>query len=449
MIRNYLKTALRNLVRYKGFAMINIASLAIGIIGCLVIGLFVWDEWQFDKDVPGRENIYRIYDQRNDNNTVTYMAPVPPVFASFLKQRFPEVDVTARILMAPDKYLWEANNKINYEDKGWFADSLFFKILPIKFIKGRQASALSLPSSIVISEDLAKKYFGDQDPIGKTIRVNKADVNVTGVFAKLPKHFHLDFHYIRTIPFEFIPKDRMDSWTWNQFYTDVKLKPGANVQLLQDKFQAYVRKEIYPTLPQAGSTFLPFFQPLRNIHLQSSNFVYDNAIRGNETYVRSLTIIAFFVLVIACFNFINLATARSFRRAKEIGVRKVVGAGRKQLIFQFIGETVLLSLLSMIIATIATLFIIPFLNQFTGKSIEFNPFTNPVLTIVILLLGVVIGIFAGIYPALVLSGFRPVIVLKSMKLKTKGFSGTWLRQSIGCCAVYSFGIVNRFHNDCL
>src|SRR5204863_5450560 len=135
---------------------------------------------------------------------------------------------------------------------------------------------------------------------------------------------------------------------------------------------SYVKKKIHPTLTD-GSSFLPFFQPLKNIHLQSSNFIYDNAIRGNDTYVRALTIIAVFVLLIACFNFINLATARSFRRAKEIGVRKVVGAERHQLIFQFIGETVLLAVLSMIIATIATVLIIPSLNEFTGKSISFSP----------------------------------------------------------------------------
>ena len=150
---------------------------------------------------------------------------------------------------------------------------------------------------------------------------------------------------------------------------------------MQNKFQAHVKKEIYPTLKQAGSTFLPFFQPLKDIHLRSSDFVYDNAIRGNETYVKALTIIAIFVLVIACFNFINLATARSLRRAKEIGVRKVVGADRKQLIFQFIGETILLSVFSMIIAAIATLLIIPLLNQFTGKSIEFDLLNNPILVI--------------------------------------------------------------------
>jgi putative ABC transport system permease protein len=198
---------------------------------------------------------------------------------------------------------------------------------------------------------------------------------------------------------------------------------------LQDKLQAHVKKEIFPTLTQVGSTFLPFFQPLKDIHLRSSDFIYDNAIRGNQTYVKALTIIALFVLVIACFNFINLATARSFRRAKEIGIRKVVGAERIQLVIQFIGETILLAVISMIISIAATLLIIPLLNQFTGKSIEFNPFTNSILGLVILSAGVVIGMIAGIYPALVLSGFQPIKVLKNMKLVGSG-GGAWLRQGL-------------------
>src|SRR6185436_9331912 len=209
-----------------------------------------------------------------------------------------------------------------------------------------------------------------------------------------------------------------------------KLKPGTNVQQLQNKFQAYMKKEIYPMMTQAGSTFLARFQPLKNIHLQSADFVYDNAIRGNATYVRALTVIALFVLAIACFNFINLATARSFRRAKEIGVRKVVGAARKQLIFQFIAETILLSLFSVFIAVIASLYFIPLLNGFTGKSIQFNPLVNPALALLILGGGIVIGILAGIYPALVLSGFQPIKVLKNMRFTGSGSGTPRLRQAL-------------------
>jgi putative ABC transport system permease protein len=430
MIRNYFKTALRNLWRYKGFATINILSLTIGIIGCLVIGLFVWDEHQYDKNIVGGENVYRLYEQKKDNDVISYLALTPPVFASFVKQQYPEVEATARILMNDDRFLMEVGERKQYEEKGWLVDSNFFQVFPLKFLRGNPSTALATSGSIVISEDLAKRYFGKEDPIGKTIKLNKGDVVVKGVLAKLPDHFHLDFNYLISLSSADLPKEMMEKWTWTQFYTYVRLKPGANVNLLQEKFQAYVKKNIVPTLTRAGSTFLPFFQKLANIHLQSADFVYDNAIRGNETYVNALTIIALFVLAIACFNFINLATARSFRRAKEIGVRKVVGADRRQLIFQFIGETILLSVFSMIIATVVTVFILPLLNEFTGKSIHFNPVSNPLLGLLIIASGILIGVLAGIYPALVLSGFQPIKVLKNMKLVRGGGSANWLRQGL-------------------
>lgn len=429
MFKNYLKTAIRNLLRYKGFAIINISSLTIGIVGCLVIGLFVWDEWQYDKKIPGGENVYRIYEERKNNDVITYGAPVPPAYASFLKRTYPEVDTTTRILMTLDKFLMEVDEKRNYEDKGWFVESSFFDVFPLKFVNGDPSTALTQPRTVVITEDIAKKYFNNENPINKTLYIDKDTFAVKGVLAKLPEHFHLNFRYLMSLPSAGIQRERMERWTWHQFYTYIKLKPGANVQQLQDKFQAHIKKEIFPTLTQAGSTFLPFFQPLKDIHLQSADFIYDNAVRGNQTYVKALTIIALFVLVIACFNFINLATARSFRRAKEIGVRKVIGAERKQLIIQFIGETILLSVLSMLLAIIATFFVVPLLNQFTGKSIAFNPFTNPILGLIILAAGVVIGMLAGIYPALVLSGFQPIKVLKNMKLIGSG-GGAWLRQAL-------------------
>lgn len=429
MFKNYLKTAIRNLIRYKGFAIINISSLTIGIIGCMVIGLFVWDEWQYDRNIPGGENIYRIYEQRKNNDAITYGAPVPPAYASFLKRTYPEVDTTVRILMSVDKFLMESGEKRNYENKGWFVESSFFQVFPLKFIHGDPATALNEPGTVVITEELSKKYFNNGNPVNKTLYIDKDTFTVKAVLAKLPDHFHLDFNYLMSLPSAGIQRERMELWTWHQFYTYVKLKPGADVLQLQNKLQAHMKKEIFPTLTQVGSTFLPFFQSLKDIHLQSADFTYDNAIRGNETYVKALTIIALFVLVIACFNFINLATARSVRRAKEIGVRKVVGAERKQLIIQFIGETILLAVVAVVISIVVTFLLVPLLNQFTSKSIQFNPFANPLLGLIILGSGIVIGMVAGIYPALVLSGFKPIKVLKNMKLIGSG-GGAWLRQAL-------------------
>jgi putative ABC transport system permease protein len=300
----------------------------------------VWDEKQFDRSIEGGENIYRIYEEYKNQNSTTYGASVAPAYATFLQQQYPEVDTTLRILMSGDKFLMEVGDKRHYEEKGWFVEPSFFQMFSLKFIHGDPATSLTAPFTVVISEDLAKRYFGTENPLGKTVSIDKDTFEVKGVMAKLPSHFHLDFNYLMSLPSAGIEPERMEKWSWHQFYTYVKLKPGAGFQQLENKFQAHVKKVIHPTLEQEGSTFLPFFQPLKNIHLKSADFIYDNAIRGNETYVKGLTIIALFVLLIACFNFINLATARSFRRAKEIGVRKVVGANRKHLIVQFIGETV-------------------------------------------------------------------------------------------------------------
>ena len=429
MFRNYLKTAVRNLLRYKGFTLINILSLVIGITGCLVIALFVWDEKKFDKDIPGAENIYRIYNEQKGESGTTHAAVVQPMYATFLQQNYPEVDTSLRILMVRDKYLMEAGEKSGYEEKGWFVEGSFFHLFQLPFLRGDAKTALQAPQTVVISEDIARRYFGKEDPIGKQVYIDKDTFAVTGVMAKLPEHFHLRFNYLMSLPSAGIPQKRMQAWTWNQFYTYIKLRPGANAKAVEDKFQAYVKKDIYPTLENRNSTFLPFFQKLENIHLQSADFVYDNAVRGNESYVKGLTIIALFVLLIATFNFINLATARSFRRAKEIGVRKVVGAERKQLVMQFIGETILLSLISMIFAIVFAMVVLPYLNSFTEKTISFNPFTNPLLALMVLAVGVVIGVLAGIYPAMVLSGFQPVKVLKNMKSAGGGNIG-WLRQSL-------------------
>src|SRR4029078_9426361 len=189
MLRNYLKIAIRNLWRYKGFAFINILSLTIGIIGCMVIGLFVWDEWQFDKSIQHGGNIYRIYDENRDKEGTTFQAPVAPAYATYLQQHYPEIDETARILMSSDKFLMETCEKRSYENKGWFVDSSFCKLFSLKFINGDPATALSTPRSVVLSEELSKNYFGNDNPIDKTIRIDKDTFTVKGVLAKLPDHF--------------------------------------------------------------------------------------------------------------------------------------------------------------------------------------------------------------------------------------------------------------------
>lgn len=458
MLQNYFKTAIRNLVRYKGFTFINILGLTIGITGCLVIGLFVWDELQYDRFGKDHETVYRIYNERSVNTNTTHAAVTPPMFSTYMKQQYPEVENTLRIMMTDGRRLIEQGDKQAYVENGLLTEASFFSFFPIKLLHGDPKTALEDPNSVVISEEMAKTYFGNENPIGKTLLSNKAPFIVKGVMAKVPEHFHLELNYLMPIAAAQLSKELMERWTWQQFYTYIKLKPGTDAGALEAKFQDAIKKEVHPKTKPGGVVYLPFLQKLENIHLQSADFEFDIAKRGNESYVKGLSIIALFVLVIACFNFINLATARSLRRAKEIGVRKVVGADRRQLIIQFTGETIMLAITAVVLATAATMMIIPALNNFTGKNISFNPFTNPLIGLSILAGGILVGILAGIYPALVLSGFQPVKVLKGIKMQGQGSRGTaWLRQGLVViqfalsallivCTIVVYRQMNYLHN---
>ena len=430
MIKNYFKIALRNLRKHPGFSAINIAGLTLGITACLLIGLFVWDEKQFDQFVPNNDLIYRIYDQRTTPQGVENVASVPPMFATTLKKDYPEVDVTARIIMTQLRALIEFGEKKIYEENGIITESTFFDIFPLKTKYGSVVKALDDPTAIILSEQLSTLFFGKTNPIGKTITLDKQSFQVKAVLADNDNKFHLKIKYVLPMLWLQLPAERMQSWNWQQFYTYVKLKPGSNVAALQHKFQRQVIREVHPRTKDAGFRLLPNFQPLQKIHLYSSDFKYDNAIRGNILYVKGLSLIALFILLIACFNFINLATAKSLQRAKEVGVRKSIGANRRQLVFQFTIETMMLTLVSVIVAAALALVLLPQLNHFTEKDINPGIFTNPLFVLLLASGCVVIGTLAGFYPALVLSGFKPISVLKGSTTTGKSGGGDWLRKGL-------------------
>lgn len=432
MLRNFLKVAFRNIARHKGFSFLNIAGLTLGLAACLLIGLFVWDEQQYDKNVPEGNRIYRLYVNRTTSEVNENIAMVPPVFAPTLQEEYPEVEAVTRIYRVYEKGLVEYGAHKIYEEGVVLGEPSLFSVFPLPFVFGSPAGALSDPKSIVISEELSQKIFGKANPVGKALSVDKVLYQVKGVVRNDPK-FHLRFTYI--LPMQVltsqIPAERMKSWGWQQFHTYAKLKEGASVQALQAKFQALARQR--GTAFSEGETYniVPYFQPLRAVHLQSSKFKHDIAIQGNATYVKALTIVAIFILLIACFNFVNLATAKSLQRAREVGVRKCIGASRRQLMVQFMGETMLLAFISIVGAVILTFAILPWLNHFTEKQIVFPLFTNPWVGGLLLLLVVLVGLLAGFYPALVLSGFQPVKVLKASAVTAgKGGRIPWLRHSL-------------------
>ncbi|HLY70752.1 MAG TPA: ABC transporter permease, partial [Puia sp.] len=415
MLKNYLITALRNISRHSIFSMINIAGLTLGLTACMLIGLYVWDEHQFDKFIPNGDSVYRIYSGYTNSEGTQQLAATPPAMATALQQNFPEVDITTRVLTRPTyKTLFEANKKRLYEESGCYADSTFLRVFPLKFIYGFPVVALDDVNDVVISNSMAVRFFGNQNPVGRQILKDKTPYIIKGVFEK-NSAFHLQFDYLISLSAVPLPPGIMQSWDWHQFITYAKLKPNTGVKSLEARFQQYVgQKETVSANGKNGvnAKDKPFFQPLTDIHLYSSDFKLDIAQRGNILYVNALIIIAVFILSIACFNFINLATAKSLQRAKEVGVRKAVGAAKSQLIFQFIGETILLAFISAIISVIIAALLVPWMNDFTNKNISMSFFTNPVAIILFIALMVAVGILAGFYPAIVLSKFNPVKVLK-------------------------------------
>lgn len=419
MIQNYFTSAYRSLSRHKGFSAINISGLTLGLISCLLIGLFVWDELQYDQFIPEGDRVYRIYNELSRHGEMENFVRTPPMFAPTLLQQLPEVEKAVRVMEIQSVNLFEAGDKQIYEKGGIYTEQGFFEIFPLPFIHGSSKNALAEPASVVLSEELAAKYFGDENPVGKEILIQKEAYQIKGVFQNKDVKFHLNIQYVLPLAGAPLPEeDMMQSWRWQQFNTYVKLKEGTDKTWVESKFQDIIREKAHPVIAEVNISYLPFFQPLKDIHLYSANFKYDMAIRGNITYVRALSITAVFILMIACFNFINLSTASAMRRAKEVGVRKAIGASRSQLIFQFIGESMLFSLISILISLALVLLLLPSLNQFTDKQISIDVLTYPIAISFIIGLTLLVGLFAGFYPALVLSGFQPSKVLKGMVWNT-------------------------------
>ena len=429
MYRNFFKTAFRYMAMHKGFTLINIAGLTLGLTACILIGLFVQDEYSYDRFIPGGGRVYRIYNHYTNSEGAADFAAAPPMFTTTLQREYPEVEATARVMELPqNKRLFETDKVKSYEQSGYFVDSSFFTVFELPFIYGTPLNALDNPSSIILSQEMARRLFSRDNPLGRQLLMDKKPFIVKGIFEKNEK-FHLRCDYLIPLAAAKLPADRMQSWQWQQFYNYAKLKPGTDVQALQTKFQALVDRQSKPFLMDTRSSDKPVFQPLKAIHLYSAGFKFDVDGRGNIMYVRALTVIAGFILLIACFNFINLATAKSLQRAKEVGVRKSIGAGKKQLLLQFTGETVLFSYISMLLSAGLVILLLPWLNRFAGKQISLYFLANPAIVAILVLLGLVTGVAAGFYPAVVLSSFKPVKVLKG-----KTGDGTsripWLRHTL-------------------
>ncbi|TWJ04895.1 putative ABC transport system permease protein [Mucilaginibacter frigoritolerans] len=422
MIKNYLKIAWRNIWKNKVFSAINIIGLSVGMAACIVIMLFVSYEKSFDNFHT--KNIYRLNEVQTVGSQGTTQKVALSMFpmGATLKQEFPEIKNFTRIHWG-EKYQLTLEKKKIFLPQIFFVDSTFLRMFDFKVIRGDRETALLKPHTAMLTEETAKKLFGDADPIGKTITHYGDDTTsfiVTGIMANVPKNSQLQFDAL--FSFSSVYKPWMfTNWGGNWLNTYLELAPGTNPTLLDKKFPAYLKKY----LKGDGWKFLQLFVlPLKDIHANSADIGLDyiNYQKFDKKSTNLFAIIALIVLIIACVNFVNLSTARSAERAKEVGIRKSIGAYRFQLAIQFIGETILIAFMALIIAIALVELAIPYINNLSERDISFNIF-NSVYPLLIVLGGtVVIGLLSGIYPALYLSSFNPVRVLKgSIKVgKDKG-----------------------------
>lgn len=422
MFRNYLKVALRNIKRYTGYSLINVVGLATGMTCCILILLWVQDELSFDRFHENSDRIYRLCLDANIGSPLrapVSMAPAGPAMVS----EFPEVEGAARVVR-PERVSIEFEDMTFQEEDVSYADNSIFDIFTFPFKSGDPQTALTIPYSVVITEEMARKYFGNREPLGQILRLDdEADFTVTGVVKNVPPNSHLNFNMLRS--FETLYRENpeaMESWVSVRFFTYLLLAENCDHQHLEEKFIAFVDKHLGNFLGAIGGTVKLFLQPLTEIHLYS-DFERDLPSGGNITYVYLFSGIALFVLLIACFNFVNLATARSATRAREVGMRKTLGAGRGKLMVQFLGESLIFSFFSIALACILLELVLPLFNSLAGRELSLNYFERPWLIPALAGLAFLVGLLAGSYPAFFLSSLKPVRVLKGTRSAIASGSG--------------------------
>lgn len=433
MLKNYLKIALRNLLKRKGFTLLNIFGLAIGMTCCLLILQYVNFERGYDKFHKDGDRVARLrIDSYKEGKLLWKSATVYPAFGPTMQKDFPEIESFCRLHDAAILLTNEARNVKFNEKKGYFADPGILDVFTIPLVKGNPKTALNAPEKLMLSESYARKYFGDENPIGKSLKVRgigkERSVEITGVFKDYPKDSHLIIDYLLSYStLTKIAKESGDtdnstetSWGWYDFYTYFKLRPGASIDRVQAKMPAFCQRYIDSKRdPKSNRRTEAHLMPMQDIHLYS-NFNQEAEVNGNGQAVSWLFLIAFFILAIAWTNYINLATARSLERAKEVGVRKVMGALRPQLVGQFMMESLLLNFSALLLALLAATVAMPFFSNFLEQPLEFTFAENLgfwTLMIGVFLLGTTLS---GMYPAVVMSGVKPIIVLKGILPKITG-----------------------------
>jgi len=421
MFRNYLKTSIRNLWKNRGYSFLNIAGLAIGITCAALIFLWVEDELTFNHYFSNRDFLYKVKDRQTYDGTTFTFDATPGPLAQGMKTEIPGIKNTARTTWG-DRNLFSLGDKTIYE-QGLYVDAPFLSMFQLQFVKGNAAHAFDQLHSVVLSETMANKFFGTTDAIGKTLKVNnEQDYVVSGIIKDLPKNVSFKFDWLASFKIYEDKNQWLQQWGNNGVVTYAEVQPHANIDAINKKLYNYISSKAGDDAIAKMSIY-----PMNRWRLYDS---FDNGkeVPGRIKYVNLFSLIAWIILIVACINFMNLSTARSEQRAREVGVRKVLGAAKGKLISQFIGESLIMAFVSAILAVALIYLTLPAFNNLVEKELSVNLF-NPLHIGALMLITILCGLLAGSYPAFYLSSFNPVSVLKGLKLKS-GASAGFIRKGL-------------------
>ncbi len=436
MLKNYFTTAIRNILKNRIYSLLNITGLAIGVMAFIMIMLYVRYELSFDKYSSNSNQIYRVATRGSLNGDFEMAVSPAPVGAAFVEE-IPGVINFTRVRNFGFPVI-RYNEKVFSEERWFSADSSFFEVFDISLIQGDAKTALKEPNTVVITKSTAERYFGSEDPMGKVFNSDKRrDYVVTGVVEDPPANTHFHYDFLASL-MSYQEAANNQIWVSNNFYTYLLLDKNTSPEQVVDEFPGMVLKYAGPQIEQflgvsweklieQGASYGFYLQSLVDIHLKSN---LDNEVEqnGNVLYVKIFSIVALFILIIACINFMNLATARSTKRAREVGVRKTLGSKRSQLIQQFLTEAILLSFVSFIFAVLLVKLLLPLYNNVGGFQLELNLFSDPVVLPALSILMLLVGVISGSYPAFYLASFNPLKVLKGSP-QASGYK-SWLRSGL-------------------
>ncbi|WP_258105518.1 ABC transporter permease [Marinoscillum sp. MHG1-6] len=423
MYKNYFSVALRNLLRHKFYSLINILGLTIGLVCFMMIALFVLDELSYDKFFKDSDRTYRVDFIGKLNGAEIKASTVGPPVARSLKADYPEVEESTRLRVTGNWFIKEKGTVETFkEETVLMAEQNFFEFFGLPMVYGDPATCLERPNTLVMDLSTSRKMFGDENPVGKVLVLdNEADYEVTGVYEDIPQNAHFHHNILLSMK-TFKWTEDNDNWLNTSFHTYLKLSKGTTKEEFEAKFPEVIDKYCAPLIKRFlnmemsefmnGDNGLSFeLFPLGDIHLYSA-YNDELANNGDIKYVFIFSIIALFILTLACINFMNLSTARSANRAKEVGVRKVMGAFKRQLIIQFIMETIFLTFVSFLLAIVLTIILLPYFGELASKTMDFGVLISPKYLLIMLIVVVAVGVAAGSYPAFYLSAFKPAEVLK-------------------------------------